>query len=122
MGVGGWAYRSDSLILWGLLLGDFLTLFAFFLWGSGLLDSLSVVSEWDDVLVNWEIKLLDEVSYTLVGKEVVRPSPVVDLVEASERFQGFDNHHSVEVGNRDVLMLWHVCVRSEEHTSELQSP
>ena len=75
-----------------------------------MLDSLSVVSKWDDVLVNWEIKLLDEVSNTLVGEEIVGPSPVVDLVEASLRFQRFDDHHGVEVGNSNVLMLRHVSV------------
>ena len=87
--------RGYSLILSWLLLLSFFSFFA--LLGDDNLCSLLGVGGWDNHAVDWEAEVLDEELNTLVGEEVVRPSPGVDLVEASLRLQRLDDHHNVEV-------------------------
>ena len=73
--------------------------------------SLLLVSGWKNLGVSWETEFLDEILKTIVGEEIVGPSPGVDLVEAASALQGFGDHHSVEVSNGgDVLMSWEVCI------------
>lgn len=54
---------------------------------------------------------LGEESDTAVGDEVVRPLPVVDLLEVAVGLEGFDDHLDLQVGDiLNVLVLGQVAV------------
>ena len=98
-----------SLFLGWLLITFFLSFFITFL-GNDLC-SLLGVGGWDDQAVDWEAELLDEVFDTLVGEEVVGPSPVVNLVQASSGGEGLNDHHDVKVRDAgELLMSWKVSI------------
>ena len=109
-----------SLIILSWLLLLFFSFLAVLGWGNDLC-SLLGVGGWDDEAVNWETELLDEEFNTLVGEEIVGPSPVVNLVEASSGLEGLNDHHNVKVGaGGDLLMSWQVSILLDNNNSLLE--
>ena len=60
--------------------------------------------------VSGESELLDQELKTSVGQEIVRPSPVVALVEVSSGIEGFQDHLHNQVLDADLGVLGKVGI------------